>query len=74
MYRSPYPPEFLEHTAEMIIAAQTRSHGGSGDGYADAPAAWCIFDNTTLGAATGNALELGRIMEGRGRWPSITDL
>ena len=24
---------------------------------------WCIFDNTTLGAATGNALALVRLLE-----------
>jgi hypothetical protein len=26
-------------------------------------AGWCIFDNTTLGAATGNALALARLLE-----------
>ena len=26
---------------------------------------WCIFDNTALGAATKNALEMGRLLEPR---------
>jgi uncharacterized protein YecE (DUF72 family) len=28
------------------------------------PAAWCIFDNTALGHATGDALALRRLLEG----------
>ena len=47
-YYSEYTPERLAQ-----IAA----------GFADAPAeSWCIFDNTTLGFATANALELRRLL------------
>lgn len=44
VYYSTYTPEYIR-----ALAAQLRAEGRS---------AWCIFDNTTLGAATGNALAL----------------
>ena len=44
IYRSAYPAERLESVANSLVAAC---------GFART---WCIFDNTTLGAATGNAL------------------
>ena len=47
MYRSSYEPERLRSTADLL-----RANAAAGR------ACWCIFDNTTLGAATGNALEL----------------
>jgi uncharacterized protein YecE (DUF72 family) len=50
-YRSSYPAATLDQ-----IAQQIREEGHTG------PASWCIFDNTALGEATGNALELlGRL-------------
>ena len=48
MYRSAYSRPFLESVAAMLVNA--------------AVPAWCIFDNTTLGAATGNALELQELL------------
>jgi hypothetical protein len=39
-----------------MIAAELRS------GAPHQSARWCIFDNTTLGAATGNALVLQRML------------
>ena len=51
MYRSTYEPDDLERlarTLEESAAAET----------------WCIFDNTTLGAATGNALWLSQHLGG----------
>ena len=53
MYYSDYEPERLE-----AVAAQLRMAAASG------AEAWCIFDNTTLGAATGNALALARMTGG----------
>jgi uncharacterized protein YecE (DUF72 family) len=47
MYYSSYDPAFIEHLATRLEALRA----------AGTPA-WCIFDNTTLGAATGNALSL----------------
>jgi uncharacterized protein YecE (DUF72 family) len=47
IYRSDYEPARLDATARALAR-----HAAAG---ADA---WCIFDNTTLGAATGNALAL----------------
>lgn len=41
MHYLAYDDAFLESTAAQLIAAPA--------------SAWCIFDNTTLGAATGNA-------------------
>lgn len=46
MYYSSYTPEYLGTLAAQIEDA--RRHGP----------VWCIFDNTTLGAAAGNALDL----------------
>jgi len=47
MYYSAYTGEYLEQ-----LASRLRRHTAEGAG------AWCIFDNTTLGAALGNALDL----------------
>ncbi|HEU4557165.1 MAG TPA: DUF72 domain-containing protein [Longimicrobium sp.] len=46
MYYSSYEPEYLAALAGQIEEARRRG------------AVWCIFDNTTLGAATANALDL----------------
>ena len=51
MYYSDYSAEYL-----AMIAAELRSAA------AHQSASWCIFDNTTLGAATGNALVLQRML------------
>jgi uncharacterized protein YecE (DUF72 family) len=51
MYYSAYEPARLASAANALREAQTRG--------ADA---WCILDNTTLGAATGNALELTELL------------
>ena len=51
MYYSDYSVEYL-----AMIAAELRS------GAPHQSARWCIFDNTTLGAATGNALVLQRML------------
>jgi uncharacterized protein YecE (DUF72 family) len=51
MYYSDYEPE-------RLLAYANRINGGS----ATAAEQWCIFDNTTLGAATGNALALHRLV------------
>lgn len=48
IYYSAYSEESLEALAERI-----RPDAAAGR------TVWCIFDNTTLGAATGNALDLG---------------
>lgn len=51
MYYSDYEPERL-----TAIAARLRfPRNGAAE-------RWCIFDNTTLGAATGNALALARLL------------
>jgi uncharacterized protein YecE (DUF72 family) len=52
MYYSAYPPEYIEATAALMgeIPDRDREH-------------WCIFDNTALGEATGNALALKRRLE-----------
>jgi uncharacterized protein YecE (DUF72 family) len=47
VYYSAYSPEYLRELAKQI----TRECN-------ERPEVWCIFDNTTLGAATGNALDL----------------
>jgi uncharacterized protein YecE (DUF72 family) len=49
MYYSAYEPDYLAALAAKVTAAGVRG----------APV-WCIFDNTTLGAATANALDLLR--------------
>ncbi len=52
-YRSAYPEEALERLATEI---RTGLEGGV--------SAWCIFDNTVTGAATGDALKLTRLIGG----------
>jgi uncharacterized protein YecE (DUF72 family) len=47
MYYSAYSDEFIRRLADRL-----RQEAAAG------PAVWCIFDNTTLGAATRNALDL----------------
>ncbi|HET7460764.1 MAG TPA: DUF72 domain-containing protein [Longimicrobium sp.] len=47
MYYSAYEPAYLDALAGRIAALRGRG-----------VPVWCIFDNTTLGAATANALEL----------------
>jgi uncharacterized protein YecE (DUF72 family) len=51
MYRSSYSASMLQGLAERLRAS--RAMGAQ---------CWCVFDNTTLGAATGNALELARLL------------
>ena len=46
MYDSPYAPTALEALAKTLVSEAER-----------APA-WCVFDNTRLGAATTDALAL----------------
>lgn len=46
VYRSPYQKDFLKAISQKVKAARD----------------WCIFDNTTFGHATENALELNRIL------------
>jgi uncharacterized protein YecE (DUF72 family) len=46
MYSSVYSAAYLERLAQIVRAT------------AQAAPTWCIFDNTALGAATANALEL----------------
>ncbi len=52
IYYSTYPQSRLVEVAESLHAAAAT--GGR---------AWCIFDNTALGAATSNALETIRLLE-----------
>jgi uncharacterized protein YecE (DUF72 family) len=47
MYYSAYSAEYLD-----ALAARLRADAAAGRNV------WCIFDNTTLGAATRNALDL----------------
>jgi uncharacterized protein YecE (DUF72 family) len=51
IYSSAYSGEYLAALAEKI-----RADAGEGR------SVWCVFDNTTLGAATGNALELESLL------------
>jgi uncharacterized protein YecE (DUF72 family) len=53
MYYSSYTDPFLAEVAGRLAAAR-----------AEGAAAWCIFDNTAHGAATGDALRLLRMTEG----------
>jgi len=55
MYYSEYSEDTLHHVAELLLAR--RATGGE---------CWCVFDNTTLGAASGNALELARLVQRSG--------
>jgi uncharacterized protein YecE (DUF72 family) len=50
MYYSDYGPERLRVVADDLLAAA-----------ASGAETWCILDNTTLGAATGNALALSEL-------------
>jgi uncharacterized protein YecE (DUF72 family) len=50
MYYSDYAPAQL-----VTVARQLQSAAAAAEG-------WCIFDNTTLGAATGNAMALARLV------------
>jgi uncharacterized protein YecE (DUF72 family) len=52
IYYSDYEPERLEPLATAL-----------GDDALASSARWCIFDNTTLGFATGNALALSRLVD-----------
>jgi len=54
IYRSDYDSARLNETATRL-----RRHRTAG------ATCWTIFDNTTLGAATGNALELARLLASR---------
>ncbi|MEY2584947.1 MAG: hypothetical protein QOD80_973 [Verrucomicrobiota bacterium] len=47
VYYSSYPDDFIQHLAKRLQRETDGDH-----------AVWCIFDNTTLGAATRNALDL----------------
>lgn len=49
IYYSPYTPAFLQDMARQLAG--------------DMHPVWCIFDNTTLGAAIPNALDLMRMLE-----------
>ena len=53
MYYSDYEPARLEEVAERLRNAA-----------AEGTETWCILDNTTLGAATGNALTLASMTSG----------
>ena len=59
IYYSDYEPARLARDRRRDCAAPRRRE----------PNAWCIFDNTTLGAATGNALALVRVCS-RTDWPT----
>lgn len=50
---------YSAYSAEFIAALATRLR----EDLAAIRSVWCIFDNTTLGAATGNALDLLRALE-----------
>jgi uncharacterized protein YecE (DUF72 family) len=53
MYYSDYSGDELRRVAELL---RGRRAAGTVD-------CWCVFDNTALGAATGNALALARMVE-----------
>lgn len=56
VYYSAYPPEVLEQVASRLE-----------DSAASGTRTWCIFDNTALGAATGDALKVkSLLLEKRG--------
>lgn len=59
IYYSSYPEEYLE-----VLAARLRADVEAGR------SVWCIFDNTTLGAATRNALDLRLSVDGRPELPA----
>ncbi|MDB4899708.1 MAG: hypothetical protein JWN53_1516 [Gemmatimonadetes bacterium] len=61
MYYSQYSPAFLRRTARRI------------EGWAAAGVTcWCMFDNTTLGFAMGNALGLERMLSGPTRESALS--
>lgn len=51
MYYSEYQTDFLQALAKQMTSERCAGH-----------AVWCIFDNTALGHAMGNARELARLM------------
>ncbi|MFK2901914.1 DUF72 domain-containing protein [Dyella jejuensis] len=53
IYYDAYSPAFLQQTATHLCSA-----------VAEGAEAWCIFDNTALGHATANALELMALLAG----------
>lgn len=53
IYHSSYGTDWLDVLAERLVG---QPKGG---------ASWCIFDNTASGAATANALELGKLLDSR---------
>lgn len=52
---------YSEYSAEYVAALASRIQVDAGEGRP----VWCIFDNTTLGAATRNALELRAVYAAR---------
>ena len=52
MYYSSYSDRVLEDLAGRLRQAQSHAHS-----------VWCIFDNTTSGAAIENALALRRLLD-----------
>ena len=56
IYYSDYEPERIAEVGKRLRVAM-----------ATGAECWCIFDNTTLGAATGNALALTRVLSGAPR-------
>lgn len=54
MYRSSYGADYLRDLAETLCADP-------------APEVWCIFDNTTLGAAAANAIDLAAMVNAKAR-------
>lgn len=52
IYYSAYPPDFIAALVRRLCEEETKNRD-----------VWVIFDNTTLGAATRNALELARELE-----------
>ena len=61
MYYSSYTPEYLAVLGARLAEAAVR-----------APV-WCIFDNTTLGAAAANALDLAEMLSRRGTSAALPD-
>lgn len=53
VYYSSYPDEFIHNLAKRVRRETVEGR-----------AVWCIFDNTTLGAATRNALDLSATLDG----------
>ncbi|RZL04194.1 MAG: DUF72 domain-containing protein [Rubrivivax sp.] len=55
IYYDRYDPAYLNALADRLQADARRFES-----------VWCVFDNTALGAATFNALELSELLKGRG--------